>query len=121
MATGFNSPKMRYLTRTCQKLEFLEIQQGQIGETLLSSLPLAKSLRTLVLSASARITLASVVKTMSMLPLLKVAEFHNVDPGEFAYSCNWPELSSLEQLVLIAAPRTASEIGYMGLVSILTL
>ena len=99
----FDIPKMQYLSRTCQELKYLEVcGSGVIGDTLVSALPLAKSLGTIICGAHCEISLSSVQSILKITKnTLSVAAFLRVKGSRAGFTRNLlAELQSLKTLNL---------------------
>ena len=103
MKANFDGPKLKYLTRTCQKLKYLEIcGSGVIGDSLISALPLAKRLESIVCGVNCEMSLASVQSILKInQKTLLEATFLRIIGNRIAVPQNqWPELHSLRILNL---------------------
>lgn len=100
---NFDVKRMQYLTKTCQKLKYLEIcGSGVIGDSLVSALPLATSLETIVCGTNCEISLPAVQSILRICQkTLLEATFLRVKGNRMGFLPNqWPELQSLRSLNL---------------------
>ena len=103
MKAKFDVIKMQYLTRTCQKLQHLEIcGSGVVGDSLTAALPHAKNLRTIVLGTNCEISLSAVQLALKTCQKTLVgATFLRVKGNRFGFMLDqWPELRFLKTLHL---------------------
>ena len=104
----FDASKMAFLTRTCKQLRHLEMPDSSVtGDSLISALPLAQNLSTLIIGGGCLTSVKVILQTLTICQkTLVMAVFANVqgslDPKE-----TWPMLESLEHLDLrvIESPR----------------
>ncbi|KAJ8062448.1 hypothetical protein OCU04_008986 [Sclerotinia nivalis] len=91
--------KLQYLTRTCTKLQRLTIYgNNTIGETLISALPMAKSLQYLNL-CGCEISFRAVLEALRQVQASIVeAKFLNVSCLSSDSACMWPRLENLRTL-----------------------
>jgi hypothetical protein len=100
--SGTDAQKLQYLTKYCKKLEHLKIYDpGYIGETLLSALPMAKSLKTLEIPGGCFIKLTAVLGALNLVKdTIEVARFSSVKYARFP-NISWPRLEALRVLHLV--------------------
>ena len=93
---------MKYLTRTCKNLKYLEISRvGVIGDSLTSALPLASSLRTFTVSDGCDISVPTVLKSLKACSgTLEEGHFSGIAPSRGLVPMEWPNLGSLKVLTL---------------------
>jgi hypothetical protein len=112
-----NVNKLKYITRTCRRLEYLEIQQGHVGQSLIQALPEARNLQTLILGKSAVIPHDFIFKILDLSPQIVRAEFHAIDSSiPPHYASRWKQSNNLKSLVLTAWGEKRSEIVSLNLV-----
>jgi hypothetical protein len=92
---------MAYLTKTCKRLTYLEMNgSGYIGESLISALPFAQNLATIVVSERNEVTLSAVLSALTICQnTLVEATFLRVK-GRMRFTDKLPELKLLEKLQL---------------------
>ncbi|KAH8589686.1 hypothetical protein B0O99DRAFT_331748 [Bisporella sp. PMI_857] len=97
----FDAKKMAYLTKTCKRLTYLEMNgSGYIGESLISALPFAQNLATIVVSERNEVTLSAVLSALTICQnTLVEATFLRVK-GRMRFTDKLPELKLLEKLQL---------------------
>ncbi len=98
----FDITRMQYLTRTCAKLEYLEIcGSGVIGDSLTSAMPFAKNLRTIICGTNCEISLAAVQSVLeSCRNTLVEASFLRIKLTGLRPYFKWPKLQFLRILNL---------------------
>ncbi|KAF7874067.1 hypothetical protein EAF04_002739 [Stromatinia cepivora] len=91
--------KLQYLTRTCTKLQRLTIYgNNPIGETLISALPMAKTLQYLN-SCGCEISFRAVLEALRQVQASIVeAKFLTVNCLSSDSACMWPRLENLRAL-----------------------
>lgn len=92
--------KLQYLTKTCKKLQRLTIcDNGVIGDSLTSALPLAKSLRYLKIAFTCEISFSHVLEALQHVQeTITEAEFWNVHHHLLPNPKPWPKLEKLKVL-----------------------
>ncbi|CAD6442566.1 fd57b06a-c007-4f58-984c-0eddc6bd36af [Sclerotinia trifoliorum] len=95
----FAAPKLQYLTRTCKRLQRLTLHGHRtIGESLISALPKAKSLRYLN-SRGCEISLRTLLEALRQVQArIEEAKFFNVNCLSSDSACMWPRLENLRTL-----------------------
>lgn len=97
----FNSKHLEVLTKSCRELSFLELSPvGYLGDSLLTALPEAQNLRTLIVR-EAEMLLYFVVKVLGLCPRLQTVEFDHVRAAPGNDRVEWPPLHSLISLELV--------------------
>ncbi|KAM3074201.1 hypothetical protein ACMFMG_002978 [Clarireedia jacksonii] len=104
---SIDAQKLQYLTKYCKNLWQLKIcRPGYIGETLLSALPMAKSLTELEISERCSITLSAVLSALNLVKdTIEVAEFSSVTSARIG-NVFWPRLEALRALHLTAVENS---------------
>ncbi len=103
MRARLDLEKMKYLTRTCKKLKYLEMRgSGIIGESLTSALPDARSLEKIFVSEQCEITLTAVQLVLSTCQKsLAEASFMRVLGTRGGFLADrWPKLDALRSIHL---------------------
>jgi F-box/TPR repeat protein Pof3 len=106
ISKGFIIDKSRllYLTKHCKKLRHLEIRgNSMIGASLISSLPFAENLESIILSKNTIIGVSSAQDVLkSCRKTLTEVKFLSVKGSRMAGSGSWPILPRLRSLCLKA-------------------
>ena len=99
-----DASRLQYLTKHCRNLEYLEIRGStMIGESLKSSLPFAKSLKSLTLSKNTIIGINSAQQALECCrTTLTHVKFLHVKGSRMAGHGTWPILPNIQSLSLKA-------------------
>jgi hypothetical protein len=118
----FSSRQLEMITRTCKRLKYLECSDtgssSPLGTSLLSALPMATGLRTLIIK-NCSMLFSQIVEALSICPLLEHVEFHRVIGVPSTVRTAWPQLENLASLLLIFEAGH-SFVSPLNLVRILT-
>jgi hypothetical protein len=97
---GLDIKKIKFLAKTCKQLEYLECYGGGfVGESLVEALPLARNLKTLVLSDRCEVTKQTVSQILKSSPQLSSVEFNAIELKSYG-RIDFPKMESLETLKL---------------------
>lgn len=109
---GGSAQTIRIIATKCRQLEYLSVAtryyETSVGASLLDNLPMAKNLKTLILSQTCEVSLKMISKMLEACRTLSTAEFHNATYDYKEGSPRWTtELPCLTHLVLKSvAPHT---------------
>ncbi|KAF4633666.1 hypothetical protein G7Y89_g4458 [Cudoniella acicularis] len=100
----FDAQKMTYLTKHCKKLRRLDVNgHGIIGDSLIASLPHAKSLNNLQVSRNCEISVFSAREALKICrETLVEVNFQRIKGSRSQPAGEWPRLEKLKTLTLRA-------------------
>ncbi|KAI9806394.1 MAG: hypothetical protein M1833_003581 [Piccolia ochrophora] len=98
----------------CKDLQYLEIGQALVGESVLEAAPFAKNLTTLLITGEESVTLDTVQRVLSICNRLSRVEFRSIVTSNIV-AC-WPtEMPELKQFYMGAFAKDSSSLWYLNM------